>query len=510
MANFLETMLSMSGNVSSHEMFNFVQQEHDEKEMIAALAHTLGDITHAIPACIIAVTLNNRGVQDPIISLALNVSGIFLKKQDIIQVGLNILRMQSDALPQQLHQKIYNERIAPLMIALLNIGIKSENNQFILQTLEILKAFYPHFRTVFDLDAPVPQLSLEKMRRAGRERAKLFSYLLPPGSIPHQKRHVIVSGRETFFQRPGSRLMDIGPRMTAAMNQYGWQAEFCALGSNSFIVNMRKIIEMCQQQKPDILFLDDDMQLEVTDMRAEMIRIIRQEVPNIKIVGTLLDSWERANKLAENMIHLDLIWDLTLPSLPLWKEPQFSKKILCMPGLFSWDIDTLNKPLITKMLFHGSVTAFNWHRAFWFSAIEHLKIPIRKTLTTHFVDDNLSPIESYKHYMAGLAEATCCLNFTMRPDYNKTCVVTNRTYETIFSGSLLVQEKTSDMDYFFVAGEHYLEFSSLAELSAITQLITENKEEVEEIRRCGNAFARTNYNDNTLIGYLENKLYSSH
>ena len=97
----------------------------------------------------------------------------------------------------------------------------------------------------------------------------------------------------------------------------------------------------------------------------------------------------------------------------------------------------------------------------------------------------------------------------MRPDHALTSIVTGRCYETMHAGALLVQEASEDMRTFFIAGEHYLEFSSLAELAAVARFITHNRAEAEEIRRCGHAFARERYCDEKLIGYIDASLYFS-
>ena len=156
------------------------------------------------------------------------------------------------------------------------------------------------------------------------------------------------------------------------------------------------------------------------------------------------------------------------------------------------------------MLFSGSVRGFNCPRAFWLSTAEHLNLPIKIKLSTH-EEDGLSALESYALYMRGLTEATCCLNLTMRLDLDH--IVVGRSFEAILAGALLVQEATPGMHRYFIAGEHYLEFSTLAELSAIARFINENREEAEEIRRRGNAFALEHYSDEKLVGYLDALLY---
>ena len=119
--------------------------------------------------------------------------------------------------------------------------------------------------------------------------------------------------------------------------------------------------------------------------------------------------------------------------------------------------------------------------------------------------DRLPTLENHAHHRQCLAEETCYLNFSIQPD--QTSPVTSFCFETILGGSLLVQEASPEMHRYFVPGEHYLEFSTLAELSSIARFITEQREEAEEIRRCGNVFSRERYSDEKLIGYIDKVLY---
>jgi hypothetical protein len=119
--------------------------------------------------------------------------------------------------------------------------------------------------------------------------------------------------------------------------------------------------------------------------------------------------------------------------------------------------------------------------------------------------DGLSPSESYAGYMRRLADCGCALNFAMRPDLS--LVITDRSFEAPLVGALLIQEQSADLDHFFVAGQHYLEFSSFSELRGIGDFLAANPAAAEQIRRDGNAFAQARYSDPVLIGYLDKILF---
>ena len=62
------------------------------------------------------------------------------------------------------------------------------------------------------------------------------------------------------------------------------------------------------------------------------------------------------------------------------------------------------------------------------------------------------------------------------------------------------------MDYYFVAGEHYLEFTTFAELRAIARFLLDRPDEAEEIRSQGAAFAGERYNAYSIVGSLDRHL----
>ena len=517
MTTLLETLLDRDENISHQEVLQIIaDNQHTIHEMFVAII-SLTPSKHIRVAYMLAMMLTNRGYDHFIISMALSVGGHIHNNPTEKERGLQGLRTHSENLTTEQQRYFFDSCIYPVSIFLLERTLGINDNDQLLNILETSKAADPALRKLFDWDAPEPKLLIEEIRQQGRERAKLLPYSLPPSDAPQQQRRVLVTGRKTFFQRgSNSRLFDIGPRMVAAITHYGWHAELYDIDEprdeNHAIVTYHTIVELCRHKRYDVLILDDEILVGLHDHYMEMLNQLRQITPSLKIVGYRLDTWEVNFYEARKLIleatasHLDLLWDFTTPSLPLWKKPELANKVLCMPPPFAWNHGSVDKPLIPHLLFAGSIKGFNWHRAFWIAAMEHLKLPFTKKISTHLPDD-LPPLVSYHYYMKELAEATCSLSLAMRPDYKHTCIVTGRSYEILLSGSLLVQEAAPDMDHFLIAGEHYLEFSSVAELSAIMRFITENRQEAEEIRRRGHAFVKERYSDKNIIGYLDKALF---
>ena len=441
------------------------------------------------------------------VSVALCFGGLLYNQREEMKRGMASLADQAGKMTKEQKRYYLKSIILPVMPNMISSGMIGGRNEVMLRLVDILSLMDPHFCKLLDLDAPVPELSLAELQRHGREQTRLITYPLPPPDVPRQKRRVLVAARETVFMREGSRLCDIGPRITLSMKNYGWEAEF--IGFKDSVKWWIILPEICRQKKIDVLVLEDGVitgSKGLNTIRASMIARLRQENPSLKIVGYQLDSWLKQDILQETSAIIDLVWDFSAPSLPIWQDPAIVNKVLFFPGPFADFCGTPEQPLQSDIVFAGSVKGWNWHRALWLDAADRMQLPVKRNLSTH-TEDGLSALESYKLYMRRLTDSTCCLNFTMRPDIDHTCIVTARSFEVIFSGSLLVQESTPDMHSFFVSGEHYLEFSSVAELAAIVRFISDHKDEAEEIRRRGNAFALERYSSDNLIGYLDKALF---
>ncbi|MBF0162733.1 MAG: glycosyltransferase family 1 protein [Magnetococcales bacterium] len=488
----------------------FVQDStHDADGLVFAVYHMLGKIRFRA-AYLLATVLVERGLQNPFLSIALSLGGLIAQHPAHMAYGLEHLTRQAEVLLTEqpaVYEHVLTTVIDPAMRHLLATALANENRAQILQLLEVLKAFSPRFRTLFDWNAPIPEFSWEGARRQGQEqRAQLLHYPLPPpGKI--QMRRVLVVLREFIFpDKSWSRPYDYGPRIVAAMNAYGWHTTFYPLKGVDLVAEAQEIVEACRQQDVELLVLDDDIMMKVTPLRSHLIAQLRQALPSLKIVSILMDAWEPdANSLRESIALVDRVWTVDAPSRPVWRDPAIAPKMLHLPvPALAENYFAPSQPLTKEPRFFGSISGFNWHRAFWMVAFEHARLPVKSQVATHQTD-HLPALESYTHYMRGLAEATCCINLTMRA--NQHCIVTGRSFETPHSGALLLQERSQDMYHFFVPGEHYLEFSTLPELAALIRFVQEHPAEAEVVRQQGHAFVKERYSDEKLIGYLDKALF---
>lgn len=164
------------------------------------------------------------------------------------------------------------------------------------------------------------------------------------------------------------------------------------------------------------------------------------------------------------------------------------------------NLGSTDKPLVPSLYFRGDA---HWTRRLWFSAIHSSGLPFRKRLKKE------NPLEDNAAYMRDLYESTCCLSLTTLNwgALGWLRCISGRSFEIPLSGALLVQEYSPQMHRCFTPGEHYLEFTTIAELAAIVRFIAERPEEAEEIRRCGHAFAREHYSSDAIISQIDRYLY---
>ncbi len=511
MSSLLDTVLHLDDHAEITDLIDFIQNgSHDLQEMLLAVPELL--IQRRLrPAFVLAMVLKNNHYYNPILSATLSLGGWIFNSPEEEQFGLTLLQAQADALPVSQRQLIHDELLQPILSQQLEMALEQADNGRVLRLLATCKGLFPPLRTRFDWHAPVPAMALAERRTRGRAEAKWLSHLLPPAGTPRPRRRVVVAMRERFyFGNPTSRLSDFGPRIIAAMEDYGWEVIACPFRCATLTEmedDCHAIVESCRHHQAELLVIDLNVTIRA-EVRDRMIGQLRRENGAIRVVGCLIDGYCFPDDvLTEASRELDLLWTRDVPARPLWRRPDLASRVLNLAFPHAGLCGIPERPLIPKPLFAGGITAqYVPHRAFWLAAIEQMGLPIRFRLSTH-QEDGLSPLDSFALYMQDLAEATCCLNLSMR--FDQSHVVTFRSFEVILSGALLVQEATPEMDHYFVEGEHYLAFSTLAELASVVRFITDHPEEAEAIRRCGNAFAREHYSDEKIIGHLDRRLFFS-
>jgi hypothetical protein len=401
--------------------------------------------------------------------------------------------------------------LSPAVCRLLSVAHDFDRVTVLLQLLELIKIYAPALREVFDWqDAKPPSIGAARSGAAAAARPGVppIRYRSPPPQAPRRRHRMVVAARRHFQNDPANRLFDMGPRLVHAANAYGWQAGFCdcALLWQDLTEDFAAILAHCRDARADILLLDDDFIQEASThaARRELIAALRLLNPSIKIVTLRFDGWHIPPEvLVATAADVDAIWTTT-PAMPVWRDPVFAGKILQAPFPHAVAPRAPGAAAPARISFVGSLMAYNWPRIFWRAASVARGLPIDWQVSNR-LDDGLPPLDSYRDFMDRLGAVGCTVNFAMRKDYAR--IITGRSFEAMLAGALLLQEEADDLDYFFVAGEHYLPFRSFADLRDACDLVTRDPARAQKIRRAGHAFAVARYADDRLIGYLDALLF---
>ncbi|MBF0416731.1 MAG: DUF563 domain-containing protein [Magnetococcales bacterium] len=452
-------------------------------------------------AYIIAMVLANKGYSHPLISIALRLGGSLYNNPDEVNRSV-ALRMQVDDFPSTDQALLFDQFIAPLLTYLFNPVIDNPYPFAPEILLGILRDTVPRFRSILpdmdDWNRVPPELSLEQMRRQGRDPSRL---ILPLTGQPRERRRVVVVRREAIFSgQTWPRPFHVEQRLVAAMCAYGWQAELCLIQGADLIDDYRRVSITCQQQKAELLILEEEMVLTRSTgylsrpALEEMLTLLRFEMPDMKLATVLLDAASVESSLLLKASRLiDFFLDVTVPALPVWDDPAFAGKILHLPLPQPEKRAIHTRPLTPDMVFSGHDTGYS---RLWMSAANHAGVRIlRKPELRHL------NTEAQLGYWRELAEEPCHLFFA--GNERQSAPATDWCFEVMRGGGLVVHEATPNMHACFVPGEHYLEFSTLNELRGIAQFLVAHRDEAEEIRSKGTTFARENYAEEKIIHRLD-------
>ncbi len=339
--------------------------------------------------------------------------------------------------------------------------------------------------------------------------ARLLPFEAPLDGAPHVMRKAVLAIRRYWIpEQPASREHDIPVRIAAAMTAHGWQPRRYHLRSfthrDTVTEDYRALAALCRDSDADVLVLDEFQPGRGGNAApGEIVRALKRDRPDLRVIGLYLDPWapEHWNEIEAAADIVDAVWSSVVTAL--WQRPAFRDKTLFLPlphaGHYAAPAE--RRP---GLAFRGGVQYSNWDRAFWLSAIADAGLPLHVGVSSHARDDR-DPLESYRAYMRDMGASEAVLNFSRRSNGEHT--LTARTFEVPAAGGLLVQERAQDVDLFFVAGRHYLQFETLADLADIAELIRTEPDRVDAIRCQGAAFFRERYADDCIVASLENFLF---
>lgn len=502
MTEILDEVLRLEAAGQYQEIINhLLRQSTNPAVLLSGLAHLLKH-QRFVGAHYVGGALARVGVEDPLAYLGRAIGEMLADDSKAEAASLTSLARLFDGLPAERQTAFQTDVLVPTLTPVIFSAYAANDQAKLLRVLEIMKAGTPEFRRIFDRSPGAAVRIAEK-----RDRKPLIDYRNPPEGAARVGRRTVVAMRERIFpQNPSSRLLDIGPRFVEAASRYGWPGTFCPLTFRDLPLDCQKILDCCRQVGAEVLIIDDHfIESEFThEYRRQWIAALRRALPSIKVVALYLDSWQiQPDFMRRNAPDVDALW-ATAPAMPQWQDPVFAGKVLQAPLAHAGHVRAPSASSPTQISFVGGLMGYNWHRIFWRAAAMDEGLPIDWQLSAHMTD-GLPPLESYAQYIDRLAASGCSLNLAMRPDLSR--VITDRSFEALLAGTLLVQETAADLDHFFVAGEHYLAFDNLADLRAIAEMVKTQPETLQAIRRAGHEFAVSRYADEKLVGYLDALLF---
>jgi glycosyl transferase family 1 len=337
---------------------------------------------------------------------------------------------------------------------------------------------------------------------------RLLNVAAPPAGMPRIARKAVLGIRHRWNPLDAkSREHDLPIRIVAGFDEYGWRSlrhDLRSLEDRAIIAeDYRALAAICRESGADLLILDDFQPRHGGNAAGEILRALRRERPSLRVVGIYMDPWlpEQWNDIEAGADCLDAVWSAIVT--PVWNRPAFTGKTLFLPYPFGGSYAPAPR-IEPRFRFGGGVQYGNWDRAFWLAAIAEAGLPVAVAASTHVCDD-LSALDSFRAYMRNASTGEATLNFARRS--NGTHTLTGRTFEAPATGSLLVQERSDDIDLFFIAGQHYLRFETLTDLFDIAHLLKTAPDRAEAIRQAGAAFFAERYSDERLVAYLDHFLF---
>lgn len=300
-----------------------------------------------------------------------------------------------------------------------------------------------------------------------------------------------------FFRRatlmPGSRLHNLGERISDPMRALGWQVRDVPFASAyhwpSLEEGFTNLIGALSEDRYDLVIMDNygipdpgSRSSGVTDRLfglCERVRALCGE--KTKLVAYYPDPWERENwpSMLAVAPMIDKVWSV-FPGQPLWDRPEFLDKIVLTLAPHGVDPASVREKKPREAIgFTGAVMPYTFTRAFWQVGLGQSALPVDFKANTLAVD-GLSVRDSYREYLKGIASNRYGLSLAMRQTGER--ILTGRCFETMLAGSLLIQEETPDLDYFITRGEHYLAFRSVGELLELIEDISINPKPYHDIQ----------------------------
>lgn len=310
----------------------------------------------------------------------------------------------------------------------------------------------------------------------------------------------VVFFREFMFG-PGSRKHEFGYRIQSALASQGWNVSLLPLQEIS------PYSSSCRQDFAlvDILTFAQMPPLEyIYNTLSHLKRYFR------KIIIIEPDPWtgiydEMLRAISD---HVDYVWGFTA-DWGLLKDPGYKGKGMLFPNVGGFDhLDALKLADLDwstcTFNFTGSVQGYNLNRTYWILEAIRRKLPIEIKVTHPGVDDGLDRESSLNLYAQSLASTHASLNMTTRKDGSR--ILTGRAAEVISLNRLLIQESCPAFQYYYVDGEHFLEFKDIEGLCTIVEFLRSHPRVAQKLCSQGHQFYQERYSCRKLVEHIQTLL----
>lgn len=443
----------------------------------------------------------------PLQAVIMAYCGVQLDDGDLFARGLDRVRMVCAVEPaNRANLRQFDETI--LMVHACD-AYKRGQNDVVLRLLDISREINPELARAFD--APVADLLARPViAKLSAQAPSTAPLRFEAPDKPRGPRRALLMMRK-FFYGPGSREHDIGPRMRRGFERAGWTAKIVDPGfegRSPVEITAAALIDLVFDFAADVVVIDNyGIPFPILPFN-DFLAAVRRHRPATKVVFVNFDPWikEQWTNLRAVAPTADLIWS-HFPALEIWQSPELRDRTAFIPFPVGIGLDEVPKPTPEPVsVFQGAVEWYNASRAYWLGLLQASGAPFERRVTGH-QDDGLDPIESYKRYFSRLQSAQRQVSLSLRIDGSR--IITGRSFEAIYAGACLIQERTQDMDYYFLPSVHYLSFTTFDELRGILEMLDANPDLAQAIAARGQEHYLRHYDDPKLIAYLDRMLFGA-
>lgn len=305
----------------------------------------------------------------------------------------------------------------------------------------------------------------------------------------------IVFSRE-FIYGPGSRKHEFGHRIQTALASQGWQVGL--LPADQIKIFSSDILY-------DFAMVDTAAYGDSVENLFEIVSHLKRFFRKVFVLNP--DPWDgfHNENLSKASDFIDYLWGFSA-DWEMVHSPPYKDRVLVFPNVGGFDHlagTVVADPDWNSCTFNftGSVEYHNINRIYWILEIisRNLNVDINISQVSH--DDHLDREASLNLYAQKLASTNASLNMITRCDGSR--ILTGRSIEVISLKRLLIQEKCPAFKYYFVEGEHFLEFSCIDELATIHDFLRAHPAAAKTISQRGYQYYHEKYSCKKMVEHIQ-------